>query len=142
MSDRPTNKLMVAIVTIGIIVLLGALVTCITMSVFGTYFAQSATTQQLLEAKNKTTQLRMQVVDNSISTYYAINAKLPGDLDGLSNPPAGAPFVRTEDTRDAWGRSLVYKPTSRGAWSLRSAGPDGVEGNTDDLVSTRGTDAP
>lgn len=46
-------------------------------------------------------------------------------------PPAGA-MIQSE-FEDIWGRSVSYQVTGH-AFELRSAGPDGVPGNQDDIV--------
>ncbi len=55
-----------------------------------------------------------------IETYRIEHSVYPRDLSGISN------------AKDPWGRPYVYR-VSENTFSLRSAGPDGIEGTGDDI---------
>jgi hypothetical protein len=52
---------------------------------------------------------------------------LPDDADGQA---------AIASDRDGWGHPLRYTKTSASRYELRSAGPDGIMGNSDDQVQT------
>jgi hypothetical protein len=76
-------------------------------------------------------------VRTALIVFYAENRRLPERLEELLSPRE---FL-SELPEDAWGRPLRYVVTERREFEIRSLGPDGVEGNGDDVVVTRTDDA-
>jgi len=56
-------------------------------------------------------------------------------------PERIAPRTRRDMARDGWGRKVRYS-RSQDDFEVRSAGPDGRFGTTDDLIATRSTFPP
>lgn len=60
----------------------------------------------------------------------------PGDEDA-ANKWRG-PYVKAEQLKDPWNKEYIYAfpgQSNEGSFDLSSAGPDGVEGNEDDIVN-------
>jgi len=61
-----------------------------------------------------------------ISARYASTGEFPESLNEV--------FGRTP--QDPWGHNIVYRKTGTG-FELRSIGPDGIEGTSDDIIIRR-----
>jgi len=108
-------------------------------------------------AKESETAGRMEVLDYGVRAYLADVGALPPDLASLRTNVSAAsgwtgPYVADrfaggvtpaegEPDLDAWGRPFDFTPLPGPSARLRSAGRDGLLGNSDDLVKTvRGED--
>jgi hypothetical protein len=82
-----------------------------------------------LESKIKLTEAGLEALSREVLTYAAEGEGLPETLDALRrfHPTAGA-------LPDAWGTKVRYEKLSDSSFRLRSAGPDRVFDNADDIV--------
>jgi hypothetical protein len=82
-----------------------------------------------LESKIKLTEAGLEALSREVLTYAAEGEGLPETLDALRrfHPTAGA-------LPDAWGTKIRYEKLSDSSFRLRSAGPDRVFDNADDIV--------
>ena len=82
-----------------------------------------------LQAKIDLTEANLAALAREILSFTAEGEGLPENLDALRrfHPTAGS-------TPDAWGRKIRYERLSDSSFRLRSAGPDGVFDNADDIV--------
>ena len=82
-----------------------------------------------LESKIKLTEAGLEGLSREVLTYAAEGEGLPETLDALRrfHPTAGA-------LPDAWGTKVRYEKLSDSSFRLRSAGPDRVFDNADDIV--------
>lgn len=60
-----------------------------------------------------------------INTFEVNHGALPGDAEGNT---------LLSGERDGWGHPLRYEQTGPQSFEIRSAGPDGIFDNTDDMV--------
>jgi hypothetical protein len=72
------------------------------------------------------TMRRMQEVREMMQSYVADKGKVPESLQELVD----VDYVAEEDTRDGWGRDIIYIRTNG---DLRSFGEDGIEDTTADI---------
>ncbi len=82
-----------------------------------------------LETKIKLTEADMEGLSREILTYATEGDGLPASLEALRrfHPTAGS-------LPDAWGTRIRYERLSDSSFRLRSAGPDRVFDNGDDIV--------
>jgi hypothetical protein len=82
-----------------------------------------------LESKIKLTEAGLEALSREVLTYASEGDGLPETLDALRrfHPTAGA-------LPDAWGTKIRYEKLSDSSFRLRSAGPDRVFDNADDIV--------
>jgi len=88
-------------------------------------------------AKIKTSKIKVNKVSSALQDYYAVQEPnaLPGQLTDLVNPPGGEKgYLKEEDLKDAWNNDIVYNKTGDRGFELRSPGPDGNDGNEDDIT--------
>ena len=79
---------------------------------------------------------KMRDLAATIEVFRLRAGRLPESLDELlrdSRPPARYELERLEDP---WGRRFTYRPIGATGVHLSSAGVDGEEGTSDDLVFT------
>lgn len=78
------------------------------------------------------THIRMEVAQHLISAYQAEHGAFPPSLDAaIFADPRGRLPISIE--RDGWSNPFAYRLVGA-SYELRSAGPDGVIGSTDDVV--------
>jgi len=84
---------------------------------------------EYLESKIKLTEANLESLSREILTYATEGDGLPGSLEALRrfHPTAGS-------LPDAWGTKIRYEKLSDSSFRLRSAGPDRVFDNGDDIV--------
>lgn len=75
---------------------------------------------------------RLWALRNWIRRYEAEHGTLPLSIEQFV--PGASGGIDLEN--DGWGRSMMYR-VSGGAYELRSAGPDGAPGTSDDMIATR-----
>jgi len=81
------------------------------------------------ESKIELTQVNLETLAREIFLYAGETEGLPESLEALRRlHPAAA------SAADAWGRRIRYERLSDSSFRLRSAGPDGVFDNADDIV--------
>lgn len=80
----------------------------------------------------------MRAIGAALSARLADSADYPAvaDLDALA-AVLEPRYIRSMPRTDAWGNPFAYRSSGTG-FVLTSAGPDGVAGNTDDLMLTEG----
>ncbi|MGZ5513746.1 MAG: hypothetical protein ACXW2O_01370 [Candidatus Aminicenantales bacterium] len=106
--------------------------------VYGIFFTKTAKddkggleimVDKYLESKIKLTEVNLESLSRVILTYASEGGGLPESLDALRrfHPTAGS-------LPDAWGTKIRYERLSDSSFRLRSAGPDRVFDNGDDIV--------
>ena len=82
-----------------------------------------------LESKVKLTEANLDSLSREVLTYTSEGEGLPESLDALRrfHPTAGS-------LPDAWGTKIRYERLSDSSFRLRSAGPDRIFDNGDDIV--------
>ena len=89
--------------------------------------------QNLAKAQINATRGTIKALDSSIDSYMLDHsAKLPPALQDL------IPYIKNAKTvpKDSWGVDFQYTPNQTdGSYGIRSAGPDGVMGNEDDITN-------
>ncbi len=82
-----------------------------------------------LESKIKLTEANLEGLSREVLTYTSEGEGLPETLDALRrfHPTAGS-------LPDAWGTKIRYERLSDSSFRLRSAGPDRIFDNADDIV--------
>ena len=78
-------------------------------------------------------------LDRQAGTPDDLVATVSADAVAIPLPAAFAAWVPADATNDAWGRPLVAR-FGAGRFDVTSAGPDGVDGNDDDVRDGNGTD--
>jgi len=68
-----------------------------------------------------------------VKSFAAERGRLPQTIEELNDASFPARYVGAGGLRDSWGRAIRYRLVP-GEYELRSAGPDGVFENADDLV--------
>ena len=75
--------------------------------------------------------------------YEMDQGKLPKTLSNLVEPDGSKTWIGQylEDAvpSDSWGNQIQYTVLSERTFKLRSFGPDGINGTTDDIESTNDT---
>ena len=89
------------------------------------------------EKRSQTTVGQLELISESIRSYQQVNAQVPQvatfeELTDLLSPRFLHPLIRI----DAWSNRFSYQATGTHAYDLKSAGPDGHLGTTDDLSAT------
>ena len=76
-------------------------------------------------------------IETSLNAYYVDHWRLPDSLEALVENED--PYIEggRDKLMDPWGTKIDYKPGRRGNFELRSAGPDCVLGNNDDITNNR-----
>lgn len=90
-----------------------------------------------LQAQIGETRSRIQHIREAIAEYALAKGRLPETLQEIcpDRTPCGLmpPSNDRQGLRDGWGRPFVYNPVN-GEYEVRSIGPDGSPGTSDDLV--------
>jgi len=85
-------------------------------------------------AKVQTTKIKINEVKSTINQYYTVVGDYPDNMQDLVNPPEGLSPFFDKVPQDAWGKDLIYKPSSNGdSFDVMSLGKDGQRGTKDDL---------
>jgi general secretion pathway protein G len=85
-------------------------------------------------AKVQTTKIKINEVKSTINQYYTVVGEYPNNMQDLVSPPEGLSPFFDKVPQDAWGKDLVYKPSSNGdTFEVMSFGKDGQRGTKDDL---------
>lgn len=72
---------------------------------------------------------------NALDLYEIDTGKYPATLDDLMKREGRGPYLKKQPL-DPWGNKYIYQSTDNGtSYTLKSYGPDGVEGGGDDIVS-------
>lgn len=92
---------------------------------------------QAENARIQTTRQSIAAVGTAIQLYETQNTKgLPSSLAELTKPLGELPAPLDKDKlTDAWGNKLQYKKKGKYDYEVRSAGPDGNMGSSDDLTN-------
>ena len=72
-----------------------------------------------------------------VETYYLTSSPrgFPNTLDDLTK---GASPLTKKIPNDPWGNPYIYQKISNREFEIHSAGPDGIEGNADDVHAEEG----
>lgn len=70
----------------------------------------------------------------ALDMYEMDNGNYPESLSSLRNTTGGRNYLK-KDPKDPWGRPYIYKlpGTHNNDYDLFSAGPNGIEGDDDDI---------
>jgi hypothetical protein len=110
-----------------IIGLIGTAIDLIVFLFFGAVVLSCLGLGTALAAMPLKTQAALEQADQKIQQYYLDNRKLPSDFDGNN---------LLDTTRDGWGHRMRYYQNPPEGYEIRSAGPDGRFGTTDDMTRT------
>lgn len=101
------------------------------MGVVGFYVFGTLDKANIQEARIEIGQLTQMV-----ESYYLASSprQFPNELDDLAEGPS--PLTK-EIPNDPWGNPYIYSKQGR-EFSITSAGPDGIEGNEDDVTADGG----
>jgi general secretion pathway protein G len=125
--------LMEVLLVLAILVILGSLVTVSYVNIQKGASIRSAQTQ-------------LNLLDEAIGLYQLDIGRIPASLDALREMPAdianpakyNGPYLKTEVPLDPWNTAYIYEADNQaGQYTIKSLGPDGVEGN-DDIVKQSG----
>ena len=94
------------------------------------------------DAKRDLSKVAMGSLKNALDMYRLKNFHYPTTEEGLSalvEAPAsaknwGGPYVEANQIVDAWGKPYNYEASGPKTFKITTAGPDGQEGNEDDVV--------
>lgn len=80
----------------------------------------------------KEAQIEIKQLSNMVETYYLASSprSLPSNLDDLAE---GSNKLTEKVPKDPWGNDYIYTKTGNREFEIHSAGPDGIEGNEDDV---------
>ena len=84
------------------------------------------------QASIKEAQIEIGQLGQMVDSYYlaASPRKYPSQLSDLTEGPS--PLTK-EIPKDPWGNDYIYRSISKREYEIYSPGPDGVEGNEDDV---------
>ncbi len=129
--ERDYARGMTLIEIMVVIIILAMLATLVTVAVV----------PQLEQAKVDTARLQIRNFMSALEMYRIKVNKYPTTSEGLEslvNPPNNLKPFLNEIPKDPWSKDYVYvSPGSHGklGFDISSAGPDGIEGNEDDVNS-------
>jgi general secretion pathway protein G len=83
---------------------------------------------------------RLQLVDldAALRLYHAKHGDLPAPSDWLAALKREGILDPEMRDQDPWGSAYAYQPALDGSFDLRSIGPDGVPGTSDDQIKANG----
>ncbi len=83
-------------------------------------------------ANIKEAQIEIGQLTQMCDSYYLASSprKYPAQLSDLAEGPS--PLTK-EVPKDPWGNDYIYRTINKREYEIYSAGPDGVEGNEDDV---------
>jgi general secretion pathway protein G len=86
------------------------------------------------------TRMSIQGIQTAIDTYEVDNGKMPSSLQALITQSGelnwNGPYVQNGRLpADPWGNQFQYTLKDNNAYELRSAGPDGQMGTSDDITN-------
>jgi len=84
------------------------------------------------KANIKNAEIEIKQLNNLVEAYYlsASPRGFPNQLEDLTEGPS--PLTK-EIPKDPWGADYVYRKVSNREFTIISPGPDGIEGNEDDI---------
>lgn len=86
-------------------------------------------------AKIQSTRASIQNIATAIDAYEIEKGQLPASLEELTQPAEDrAPLLQRVPV-DAWGNKFQYQTKGSYEYEIRSAGPDGQFGSSDDLTN-------
>jgi hypothetical protein len=88
------------------------------------------TDQELFPTPRGLTVIRMLNLRSRIVSFRQANGHLPPTPGALAAP--GSPDGEESALRDGWGHAIILAPVGA-SFELRSRGPDGMDGTSDDL---------
>ncbi len=87
------------------------------------------------------TRVKLEKISSKVQEFYAFQSPsaMPDNISDLTSPPGGEPaYLRDQDIKDSWGNPISYSKSGNRAYELRSPGPNGSEGDADDVVLSSG----
>ncbi len=101
---------------------------------------------ELVRGKQQVTKIEIKELEGALQLFYFDVGRYPTSSEGLEAivyKPRNldswkGPYVTKDLPKDPWRKPYIYRcPGRHGNYDLLSCGPDGVEGNADDIVSWR-----
>ena len=92
---------------------------------------------QTEKARINATRASIASISTALKTYEMNNSGLPQSLDALTKDQADGmpPLLDAKAVNDAWGNPFQYKRISSYKFEIRSGGPDGQIGGSDDITN-------
>lgn len=89
------------------------------------------------KASIQESRIEINQLQNLVNSYYLSSSprKFPDSLEDMTE---GASPLTKEIPKDPWGNNYVYKKISNREFEIYSMGPDGQEGNEDDVRADEG----
>jgi general secretion pathway protein G len=133
-EDRRSEKGFSLIELIVVLVILGLLA-----AIVGPQVAD-----KLKTSKQRIAKIQISEFEQTMEAFNFDMARYPTSAEGLLalvQNPTGAeswagPYLKKVLPNDPWGHQYLYRyPGQYGEFDIYSAGPDGIEGNADDVCS-------
>jgi len=82
------------------------------------------------------TERRLRILTTWARAYESHRGELPTGKEEISSPPDVQSIIESLERLwlDGWGNPIRFEPSAVG-FTLRSLGPDGLEGTRDDMIS-------
>lgn len=84
------------------------------------------------KANIKNAEIEIGQLSNLVEAYY-LSSSPRGFPNQLEDIAAGPSPLTKEIPLDPWGTEYIYRKVSKREFEISSAGPDGIEGNEDDI---------
>jgi len=90
--------------------------------------------ERLIESRITMAQVQIARLSQAVEMYQMDNGKYPSTTTGLLALVAEG-GVTEEQLTDPWGMRFLYAMMPGGGYELRSAGPNGIPGDEDDVLA-------
>ena len=110
-----------------VVVILGILATVVAVNLIG----------QTDEARIAATRHSIAAIGVAIEMWEVRTGSLPDSLDQLATGTEDGfkPLRSKKNLNDSWGNPFQYKKINKSDYEVRSAGPNGTMGDSDDLIN-------
>ncbi len=126
-NDRRAQAGFTLVEIMVVIVILGLLATMVATNVIGASD----------EARAKTAQTSARAIADAIKLYYAEQGRLPDTLEDLvGGDDGGRSYIESLET-DPWSNEFILRGETSKDFEVISCGPNGIEGDEDDISSRK-----
>jgi general secretion pathway protein G len=134
LSERKHEEGVTLVELIVVLVILGLLAAVVGPKIY----------DKLAQSKSSICKLQLKELEGSLQLFAVDVGRFPTSVEGLDalvrNPGNieawQKPYLSKEVPKDPWGKPYLYRcPGQHSDFDLLSVGPDGIEGNEDDIVS-------